>query len=631
LIKQEILSLCQNNRLFDAKNQCKQLCHDSPDDAEGWFLLGAINGAMGCFEEAEDCCRHSIAINPDVPTTHYNLGIALLNQYKGEESEKCFQAALRLNPNYVEVYCDLGNAYKIRCRFDAAIECYQQSLALNPSYAMAYNCLSTVYYDQGEFDLAMGCYRKLVELTNSDSARIRLATAVPVIAASNSQIDDTRERINDNLTSLLDQKLQVEDPVREIGVTNFFLAYQGRNDRGLQTKLARLYLQACPSITYVAPHCQGNVIPSASGRIRIGFISKYLMNHSIGKTSRGIIEFLSRDTFEVIVFFLSTPDDEISLHIQQCADQSFVLPNNLAAAQAMVAEQELDILFYQDTGMDILTFFLAFARLAPVQCTSFGHPETTGIPTLDYYISTDMWEPQDSEAHYSEKLVRLKNVASVAYYYRPDVPSSLTPRSAYGLNQEAHVYLCPQALFKFHPDFDDILSGILRRDDQGLLVLIRSSHDHWVELLEQRLQQSMPDVMDRVLFIPQQQGADYMSLLAAADVILDTIHFCGFNTTLEGFAMGTPIVTLPGEFMRSRHTMSFYNKMGITDCIVGNPEQYVDIAVRLGTDPEFRDQVSSKILDKQVILWEDAEVIREFERFFRQAVDELSTSPLVHS
>jgi predicted O-linked N-acetylglucosamine transferase (SPINDLY family) len=231
-----------------------------------------------------------------------------------------------------------------------------------------------------------------------------------------------------------------------------------------------------------------------------------------------------------------------------------------------------------------------------------------------------MWEPENGEQHYSEQLVRLQGVPSVAYYYKPETPATPRSRAQFGLDDRDHVYICPQALFKFHPEFDEILSRILRCDDKGRLVLIEGSHSNWTTLLTKRFSHSMPDLLDRVQFVPQQKRVDFVNLIAISDVMLDTIHFCGFNTTLEGFAAGTPIVTLPGEFMRSRHTMSFYNKMGIADCIASSPDEYVAIAVRLGTEPDLRSHISKMILDREHLLWEDIEVVREFERFFCRAV-----------
>ncbi|HYQ70495.1 MAG TPA: hypothetical protein VET88_01055, partial [Gammaproteobacteria bacterium] len=289
-------------------------------------------------------------------------------------------------------------------------------------------------------------------------------------------------------------------------------------------------------------------------------------------------------------------------------------------AHECLAREELDILFYQDTGMDAFTFFLAFARLAPVQCTSFGHPVTTGIPSLDYYISTDLWEPPRAREHYSEKLVLLEDVASVAYYYKPSIPPALKPRSYFGLNDHEHIYLCPQTLFKIHPDFDEAVAAILESDPDGRVVFIEGKHAYWSQLLFQRFRSSMPGVVDRISFLPQQRGGDFINLIAVSDVMLDTFHFCGFNTSLEGLAAGVPVVTMPGEFMRSRHTLSFYRKMGFMDCVARDVEGYVARAVKLGTDRQYRNQVSRDIREKQVCLWEEMRTVSEFERIFTEMV-----------
>jgi len=620
-IKQRVADLCQAGDFPGALQLCEQFCKTHSDDAEGWFLLGAINGALGDFPAAEQCCKRSVSLNPGMSVSHNNLGVALLNQGKYRESEGSFKTAIQLNPAYVEACCDLGSVYKAMHDSRRALEYYRKTIDLEPGYQLAYICMAIILYDQGEQDQAMECYRKLVSLAGSDGARIRLATAAPVCGLTSAGIDAYRETIEQNIAALLDSKLDVRDPIRDIGVANFFIAYQGKNDLELQKKFASLYMHACPTIDYTAPHCMNPNYRSTRKKIRVGFISRYLMDHSIGRTSRGIIEYLSREIFEVYVFFLSRPDDKTGLLIEKSADVSIVLQGTLETAQLEIASHELDILFYQDTGMDITTFFLAFARLAPVQCTSFGHPETTGIPTLDYYISTDMWEPEDGDDHYSEQLVRLRNVPSVAYYYKPETTEQTMQRCDFGLDEKEHVYICPQALFKFHPDFDEILANILRRDKKGRLVLIEGAHANWTRLLKGRFCQSIPDVMDRILFIPQKPAAEFVNLIALSDVMLDTIHFCGFNTTLEGFATGVPIVTLPGKYMRSRHTMSFYNKMGISGCVAKTPAEYVDISVRLACEPNFRTAVSRKIRERRDVLWGDMEVVHEFEQFFIGAMD----------
>jgi protein O-GlcNAc transferase len=265
-----------------------------------------------------------------------------------------------------------------------------------------------------------------------------------------------------------------------------------------------------------------------------------------------------------------------------------------------------------------LTYFLAFARLAPVQCVSWGHPDTTGIANLDYFLSCDAMEPDGADAHYSETLVRLPG--PTVYYPRPIFDARLKNRAELGLDGTAHLYVCPQSLFKFHPDFDPVLVEILRRDPNGRLVLVQGAHRHIDDLLIERLTRDAPDIATRIVLLPALNRSDFVALLAASEVMLDPLHYSGGNTSLEAFAVGTPIVTWPGAFMRGRHTYGFYKLMGLADCIARDMADYVAIALRLGTDPAWRATVSRRIRDASGVLYENADTVRALEDFLVDAV-----------
>jgi predicted O-linked N-acetylglucosamine transferase (SPINDLY family) len=102
--------------------------------------------------------------------------------------------------------------------------------------------------------------------------------------------------------------------------------------------------------------------------------------------------------------------------------------------------------------------------------------------------------------------------------------------------------------------------------------------------------------------------------------MLDTVHFNGMNTSLQSLSVGTPVVTWPGKFQRGRHTQAMYHKMGLTDCIAHSARHYVELAVRLATDSAYRRTIHQEIVRRNGVLFEDIQVVREFERFFREAV-----------
>jgi predicted O-linked N-acetylglucosamine transferase (SPINDLY family) len=257
---------------------------------------------------------------------------------------------------------------------------------------------------------------------------------------------------------------------------------------------------------------------------------------------------------------------------------------------------------------------------------SSGHPDTSGIPTMDFFLSGDLFETPGSEAHYSERLFLLRDVGNFAYYYRPERAEPRKTRSDFGLSADHHVYLCPQNLFKLHPDMDELIAEILRRDARGRLVMIEGRIERWSELLRRRWSVTIPDVADRIVFVPRLDSQDFVELIAASDVMLDTRHFNGYNTSLEAFAVGTPVVTWPGEFQRGRHTYGMYRKMGLTEFVSDDAREYVDLAVRLGTDAAYRAAFSKEILARGAVLFEDNGVVREFERFFEEAVAEAGAS-----
>jgi len=451
-----------------------------------------------------------------------------------------------------------------------------------------------------------------------DGAKIRAVLATPAIFQSAEEMRQQRQRLEEGLAALEQESLSIDDPLIEVNTTNFYAAYHGLNDRSLQARLATLYLRATPSLACVAPHCRqdGEDKPRRSP-LRVGFVSCFLHMHTIGEVNVGIIRNLSRKLCRVVLLRPASPEHPVARLIRESADEVVTLSPSLEAARKEIADKRLDVLFYTDIGMEPFTYFLAFARLAPVQCVTWGHPVTTGIPTIDYYLSSVDLEPPGAEEQYSERLVRLRGLPT--YYYAPAFFPPAKTRQHFGLAEDDHLYMCPQAPFKVHPDYDALLGEILRADPRGRVLFIRSQNPEWTPQLLARFRRTLPDTVERIQFLPHQGGQDYLHLLAVCDVLLDTTHFGGGNTTFKAFSVGAPIVTLPGEFARGRVTSACYRKMGVLDCIAADRQDYVKIALRLGTDPGWRQEVKSRIEAARGVLYEDAGLLRELEQFFLEA------------
>ncbi len=608
--------LLSHGRPAEAEAGFREALRLRPDFADAYNNLGAALKAQGRAAEAEACYREALRLRADYAEAHSNLGTALLAQGRAAEAEACYREAVRLKPDYAEAHNNLAAACHRQGRLDEAVACSRQAARLKPDYAVAYKNLATFLEERGDWAEALACLQRAQTLAPDDGLKIKAALTLPVIYASAEEVAEQRTRVERTVARLREEPLSVADPLEAVGATAFGLAYQGRDDRDLQAALAEIHARATPSLNYVAPHCARP--ERAAGRLRIGFLSRFFHNHTIGRLNAGVIRHLSRADFHVTVLRPPGKDDALARAIQASADAVVALPEHLESARRRIAELRLDVLFYTDLGMDPLTYYLAFARLAPVQCVTWGHPVTSGIPAIDYFLSSEMLEAGGAERHYTERLVLLKTLST--YYERPAPPAPLKTREQLGLPADAHLYGCPQTLFKFHPEFDDLLGAILRRDPRGLLVLITGKHASWDELLRRRFARTMPDVAERVRFLPRLSHDDFLSLNAACDVLLDPIHFGGGNTAYEALGLGVPVVTWPSALLRGRITQALYQKMGVPDCVVWGPEAYVDLAVRLGTEPDFRAEVAAKIRAASGELYEDPGAVIELEEFFKEAV-----------
>ncbi|HEX9702203.1 MAG TPA: hypothetical protein VGA19_05080, partial [Rhodospirillales bacterium] len=416
--------------------------------------------------------------------------------------------------------------------------------------------------------------------------------------------------------------IRIADPLAEVGVTGFELAYHGLPDRKIQEAIAAMYLAACPGLAWTAPHCKRRKRkPAKAGRLKVGFVSALLRrNHTIGKLNQGILENLSRRRFEVVLFRPRPLAKERDEMLDALADRAVDLPPTLEAARQAVAAEALDVIYYPEIGMWPNTYFLAFARLAPVQVTTWGHPDTTGVPNVDYFLSPAAAEPADADGHYSERLVRFRDL--ITCYRRPAPPADPPDRQALGLPADGRLYVCPQTLFKFHPSFDPVLGDILGRDPAGIVVLIGPpAGSQQQALLHARFRRAFPEAADRVVFLPPMPFEKYLGLLMLADAVLDLPTFSGGNSSLEAFAMGVPVVTWPGDFMRGRVTLACYRQMGIDDLVAGDAEEYVGLALRLAGDADFRAAVRAKIQANADRLFDNTGFVRELEDFLEAAAD----------
>ena len=532
-----------------------------------------------------------------------------------ENAEPAYRLALGLDPTNVAAWTNLGATLALLKRPQEAEACYRQALTIDPQDSGALRNLGVMLRAEGRID----DLSEVAEAASRMEIALPAALAMRAIPQSGEDIDKLRAAYADGLRRLASRPDPLSYDGEPFPSPTFQLAYHARDNRPLMEATAEVFRAKAPALSYVSAN--GMRRPSG-GRIRLAIVSDNLFNHTIGHLYRGIVARLDRRRFEVfVVHGAHSRHDAFRDRIDAVADRAISLSGGLADQHRQIEDLEPDVIFYPDIGMTPGSYFLAFARLAPVQATGWGHPDTTGLDTLDYFISTTKFEPPNAQKYYTERLVELPRIP--CWFEPPPVPEDLGSRAALGLPDHGTLYGCPQTLFKLHPDFDAVLAAIADGDPNGHIVLPMSDTPGWMETLQERWARRWPRLAARVHWTPRIAQDDFLRQLAHIDVLLDPLHFGSGYTFYQAMIHGVPMVTCPGEFARGRVVAGAYSQMGAGhELISRTPADYASLALSLGAAPERRAALRRRLAAAaRAELFGDTSALQALEEFFTTAVE----------
>jgi protein O-GlcNAc transferase len=657
----------------------RRILERAPDHPGALHLLGVLAHQQGRDDRAVELIARAIALDPGRATYHGNLGVALLGLERAGEAEAALREALRLEPEHADALSNLGLAFQRQGQPALARACLEAALRLAPGHADAPFNLGNVLLESGHPEEALAHYRRAHELApgrpdrlnnlgnallaceRADEAMaayrravaidpghadawLNLATALerrdrhreadrclaeverlrpgepllalrraalcPAVFPTTEAIARYRARLEAALDALRGADLPWDrGDITTVGCNpSFNLAHHGEDDRGLRSKFAATFRGPAPR---PAPRAR-------PGPPRIGFAVTHPHEGSFLRCTAGLIDRMTPGRFAIAICGSVHGIAALRGAIRHPDARFLAFPDRLAEAAGRIRDAGCDLLYHWEVGTDTLNYFLPFARPAPVQCTSWGVQVTTGVPAIDYYVSSDLVEPPGAEAHYSEALVRLPCLLS--YQRRAPRPDPPADRGEFGLPRSANLYACLQRPLKLHPAFDALLAGILRADPRGRVVLLKGAAGDAAEQVAERHRATMPDVADRVIWLPIQATPAYHRLLSLADVALDPVPYGVGSSAYDIFSHDLPLVTLPGRHNAGRYALACYRRMGLTGPVAATPGQYVQLAVRLGTDPDARAEARSRIAAASPVLFEDISIVNEHESFFEKAI-----------
>ena len=494
------------------------------------------------------------------------------------KSAGLFEKLISVYPENLSILRNLINCYMQLGQFEKAETYIKKLIIIKPDEPYVYQTLASVLKDQDKLEEAelvinQGLKNKLI----NEKWEIQKNFFFPKIPFNRNEIKKYRKKIKEEIEKILNINFQTKldyDKDQIIVPPHVDLSYSDHDNLELNKKnvLAFKKLFRVLNDEYLSKR-------KIQGKIRIGVISEFFTDHTIGKLYKDIIFSLDKNKFETFIFHSQkTYPGEIFNEFKKKEEEGILknelLPIKLFEKINVIKNFEFDIIFYPDIGLSIEFYYLALMRLARYQITTFGHPETTGSKSIDYYLISKNCVNKNTQKHYSEKLLLMNYLPMV--YPKPIVKKKLSKNDL----QRKNIYSCPQTLFKIHPDFDQIIFDIIKMDKKAIIYLIKDRNKLWYKKLINRLSNNNKYDPTRIIFLDPLNYEDYLLHIGKASVLLDPIYYGAGNSFFESMLFGTPTITFPTDHIKSRLVLGAYKQMEIADPpIAKDIKNYVDLAV----------------------------------------------------
>ena len=614
--------LMRLGRHADAEAPLREALAQRPDSVPLLNNLGLCLLQLGRAEEARACLAHAVAIEPAQPETLATLAGLAMNGLRWAEAANLYRRLLALAET-PEAWNNLGVACQQQEDLTAATAAYARALALRPDWAEAWYNLGCAHGAGGDRDGAAEAYRAALRADPlHGAARLALAMApLPLVPDDQADAEKTLAAYAAGLGEL--EAAAAEPAVRDAlaaaigGSTPFLLPYllpQG-GEAPLQTRFggwcSRLLAGPAP------------VVPPRRERIRLAIVSGYYHDHTIWKLFlEGWLRGFDRERFEVIALHTGSRRDARTDEAEALADMFLTAPPSGDWA-ALLTALAPDVILYPEIGMDPATARLAAMRLAPLQLAAWGHPVTSGHPTIDVFVTGALMEPPEPAREGAEERLALPGIGH-AYAPDPALPSAID-RAALGLRPGASLLWLGQALYKFAPVHDRLWARIARDCGDCQLLFIRFARSTAVSArFEARLAAAFRaegvDPDRHLVMLPSLPQADFIAAAGLCDLVLDPPAWSGGRSTLDLLAIDPVLVTAPGATMRSRHTAGILAAMGMEDCISPDLDAYAARTAALVRDPQARAAIRARVGAGKHRVYAHADALNALQDFIRQRV-----------
>jgi predicted O-linked N-acetylglucosamine transferase (SPINDLY family) len=529
----------------------------------------------------------------------------------------------------------------IKCAYSlgqvkVAIQLAEIGLRLAPHNIGILGHLSSFHHKIGEYETAINiarrCYALATSLPGKVHANFLVLKSLMISGGAWQEAEETMQHHKALLQSLIEQNSADLDRGAALSMftSTFFLPYL-KDEPTISRYFFNQVAEICQtSIRYYAggqaEHYQQrhsavlNRVASLNQPLKIGYISGYLRQHSVGWLARWLFHHHDRDRLQIHTYFVNQSQEELFANYwfaNNSCEARFLGMDGIEIAEQIYQDQ-IDILVDLDSITLDTTCEVMALKPAPVQASWLGW-DASGIPAIDYYIADSYVLPESAQGYYSEKIWRLPNTYIAVDGFEIGVPT--LRRDHLDIPSDAVVYLSAQKGHKRHPDLAQLQMQILKEVPNSYFLLKGLANEEVLKAAFIQLAESEGISSDRLKFLPEAPSeAVHRANLGIADVVLDTYPYNGATTTLETLWMGIPLVTRVGEQFVSRNSYTMLTNIGVTEGIASTAEEYVEWGVRFGKDPILRQQVAWKMRASRQTspLWNAKQFTRDMENAYLQ-------------
>jgi predicted O-linked N-acetylglucosamine transferase (SPINDLY family) len=670
--------LSEMNRFEQALSDFERAIELKPDFADALYNRGNALRELKRLDDALASYDRALSLNPYYAVAYSNRGMTYLKLGRFEGALADYDRAIALKPGLAENYVGRGDVFLRLKRFNEAFSAFDEALTIDPGLAHAWHGRGAVLSELKRYDDALFAYDKALEVspnfpeawmsrslackaaerwreaivaferyldlrTRPDCPgrehHITLASylfrldCIPAIYHSADEIREARDRIVQSLDTIHSEINAIRSAGGSVACqpiidslfasTGFYIAYQQQDDADLMRSYSLALQKILPPVSDTAGQPR-----RSRGRIRFGIASEYLKNHNGARWAYDWLCHLPTDDYEFFCYAFHFETDDVTSKFAKLGSLKRLSfgPESFAQSISAIQTDHLDILMLPDVGMTASSRILSQYRIAPIQFTAWGHPITTGSPNIDFFLSGDLMESNDAHHHYSEQLVRLPNLA---LYLEPEVYPA-DPNATFDFPADRIVFGALQSLFKYLPQYDSVYPQVAEQVPKALFVFVEAEPSitaPFAKRLTEAFARESLDAEDFVRFVPRMSPNRFAALCKGIYASIDSIGWSGGNTTIQCLEVDCPVVTLPGEFMRGRHSTAMLKMIGLDDLIATSLPDFVNKLVRLGQDQVFRSTVAERISRNKHKLYRDRSLIEALDAFLKAKVRSGEDSP----